>query len=158
MYVCFFCRATKVVLTAILRASDQPGRSDVRSCLQMRCIGGMTALHTACFFRSSRLLRLLGEGGVDVFALDDCGRSCAHYVACTIRSVSSSVPSEPTDECVPSARDCALWISQAAPELLDMPDTAGNTPLHTAAENGYEPGWPQRFVVADLMSFLVQAP
>lgn len=122
-------RVVKAVLTVILRTSHD-------RLLRYKCEGGMTALHMAAACRNKVLLRMLAEAGVEMFALDDSGRNIAHYVATTLESGHDGTVSEPVDALHADAHQCARWVVSAAPELLDMRDTAGNTPLHCAAQYG----------------------
>ncbi len=127
--LCVF-RIVKAVLTVISRTSHD-------RLLHYKCEGGMTALHMAAACRNKVLLRMLAEAGVEMFALDDSGRNVAHYVATTLEAGNEGAASEPVDDLHADAHDCARWVVSAAPELLDMRDTAGNTPLHCAAQYGY---------------------
>lgn len=119
--------------------------ASVTDVLQFRCLGGMTALHVAASRgRDPVLLRLLAQAGVNCFLCDDSGRSLAHYIAATVRSQPALVEEdewggsavEEPDEDSAAAALCAQWVTSAVPELLDWRDSAGNTPLHTAALHG----------------------
>jgi hypothetical protein len=134
------------ILLDVLEAVSCALASDdftLQQLLNTRNAGGMTPLLCACTHRCLDAVVALHAAGGSPYAVDDGGRSLLHHIAWGAPAevedggpAASTGPPPDLDAVDAGVQACMAWALKTAPELADVGDGGGNSPLHAAASIG----------------------
>ncbi|KAF3902781.1 Phytochrome [Arthrobotrys entomopaga] len=92
---------------------------------------GMTALGFAATFAAPKALERLLELGADPRRIDSRGKNVYHYMSDNLKAAAVNAK---------GVRECGQILMKYAPDVVNVPDKEGNTPLHCAVRQSLHNG------------------